>query len=190
MLLGSVRPALTLQQSYEAVLAVGCDIVDHLPYFVELCVERDAKQVIELGVRSGNSTIAWLYGLEQTGGELWSVDIDPAPPIEADRWFFIRASDLDVAGSLPDDVDIVFIDTLHYYEHTLAELELYVPKVKPGGVVVMHDTELNQSYFPPEFRTHEFPVKSAVTEFCAAHGLVWENRTNCFGLATIHIPEV
>ena len=37
---------------------------------------------------------------------------------------------------------MLFIDTSHAYEHTLAELRKFVPLVAPGGTVLLHDTRL------------------------------------------------
>ncbi len=176
--------------TYTERLAWPSDIVDHLEYFVDTCLELDAKKVIELGVRTGNSTVAWLHGLDQTGGHLWSVDPDgrAVGTIPADRWTFVFGLDTDraVLDQLPNMVDVVFIDTTHTYQHTLRELDLYVPRVRPGGRVLLHDTELEV----PDGTIGEpaFPVKRAVSKYCATNGLEWSNRDFCFGLATVWIP--
>lgn len=179
----------SLTDRYLELCDTPSDIYEHLPTFVRTCEELQARQVIELGTRSGVSTIAWLYGLELTGGKLWSVDIDRAPfaPKGFDHWSFIRGDDCteEVFSKLPDKVDVVFIDTSHAYEHTLAELSLYHWLVRPGGRILLHDTELAH----PEFvKGKAFPVKRAVTEFCEAEGYEWSNDPKCYGLATIQIP--
>jgi len=164
------------------------DIVDHLPTFVELAEQLDARTVIELGVRDGESTKAWLYAMECSGGHLWSVDLSPAPTFPTHCWTFIQGDDLDpaVIAQLPVEADIVFIDTLHSYAHTCRELETYVKHVRRGGRIVMHDTELDGALVnEPDTQ----PVKKAVTEFCDAHGWKWANRTNCWGLGIIEVPE-
>lgn len=176
---------------YEQCAAFDSDVRDHLPYFVETCVELDALMVIELGVRTGISTVAWLHGLDQTDGHLWSVDPDARAvgTLPSERWTFVHGYDTDpaVIDQLPHQVDIVFIDTSHYYSQTLAELELYVPRVRPGGRVLLHDTELEV----PDGAVNEpaFPVKAAVGDYCAISDLEWSNRPECWGLATILIPE-
>lgn len=177
--------ALKLSEQYELLADTPSDIVEHLPYFFELAT--DATTVIELGVRSGTSTVAWLAGLEGHG-HLWSVDIEPAPPITANDWTFLQGDDCAIADRLPDLVDVVFIDTSHHYQHTLCELATFVPKVRPGGVVLLHDTELEIPEGAPA-DDPRFPVKTAVSEFCAAHGLGWVNRPNCYGLGIISIGE-
>lgn len=170
---------------YALECATPSDIYEHLPTFYALA--QDATTVIELGTRSGVSTIAWLYGLEGHG-HLWSVDIDPKPEIGTHaHWTFIQGDDCsgEVFAQLPADVDVVFIDTSHEYAHTLRELNLYRWLLKPGGKLVLHDTELPH----PEFVVGKaFPVKRAIGDFCAAEGLEWENDPRCWGLGTITLP--
>lgn len=174
---------------YQEAVTTPSDIYEHLPKFVALCEFLQAKKVIELGTRGGVSTIAWLFGLEITDGHLWSVDIDPAPELANERWTFIHGDDLDpkVFNALPDSADVVFIDTSHDYQQTLAELHLYKWKVRPGGRIVLHDTELAHPYGLPI--RPRYPVKTAVEEFCSEEDLAWENFPNCFGLGIITMSE-
>ena len=158
---------------------------------------RPGVRIIELGIRSGNSTSAFLAGLERGHaflsadeavstrlGGLWSVDIaPPAVPGEwADCpfWHFLIANDVteQAVSFCPDDAEILFIDTSHYYEHTLAELRLYVPKVRPGGVVLLHDTD------PAEWPD----VSRALRDYCAESGLEWYDHPFWHGLGVIEIP--
>lgn len=183
------KPVVTLEDEYRRLCRTPSDIYEHLPVFFHMVGELGATKVIELGTRSGVSTIAWLYGLHDQG-ELWSVDLDPQPPIgDWPHWTFIQGDDLnpDVVRQLPSDADVVFIDTSHAYAQTLAELNVYSRKVRPGGRIVLHDTELRRPELvgpqPP------FPVKKAVTEFCDDEALKVEFLPNCFGLAIITIPE-
>jgi len=81
----------------------------------------------------------------------------------------------------------VFIDTEHSYEQTLAELNVYSWYVRPGGKIVLHDTELLKPFGlrhqPP------YPVKKAVEDFCREEVLPWKNYPNNNGLAIIDMPE-
>ena len=178
-----------LEMEYRRACETRSDIVEHLPTFVQTVLDLDAQIVIELGTRGGVSTLAWLYGLAQTGGSLWSVDIDPTPAkIEVDAWTFVLGDDLDpdVYGRLPDLADIVFIDTSHGYDQTLAELHLYRWKVRPGGFIMLHDTELERPQGEPA--RPAWPVKTAIEEYCHEEDLTWSNRPNCYGLGTIEVP--
>lgn len=166
------------------------DIYLHLPRFVAMVELANAKKVIELGTRTGVSTIAWLYALERNGGRLWSVDMDAKPPIgDYPHWEFIQGDDEDdaVFNALPDEVDILFLDTSHLYQHTRRELRKYLPKVRKGGVIVCHDTELD---YPEGWTRGEdpvFPVKRAIEEFCTEYGLNWFNVPECWGLGVIEV---
>lgn len=156
----------------------------------EAALSYEAPVIIELGTRSGNSASAWLAAIEKKDGHghLWSVDQDEpvVPPAwrELPYWTFMRGDDRDEEvirlvreGTYPG-ADILFIDTSHYYRHTLAELDAYVPMVRDGGMVIMHDTEWQAC-----------EVAKALDEWCPAHGLEWENRHGCNGLGVIRVTE-
>jgi len=178
---------MNLEQMFEHCRSTPSDIYEHLDTFVAMCDDLQAKKVVELGTRTGVSTVAWLYGLADTGGHLWSVDIDVQPPIgQHENWTFVQGDDCtqETYSQLPGDVDIVFIDTSHAYEHTLQELTLYRWLVRPGGKIVLHDTELP---YPEGVIGKPFPVKRAVTEWCEAEGLEWVNHENCYGLGIISL---
>jgi len=176
-----------LRRQYRELCETPSDIYLHLPRFVALVGSLNAQHVIELGSRSGVSTVAWLYGLAITGGRLTSVDLDPAPEVGSwSHWRHIQGDDLsmNVLGQL-DGADIVFIDTSHHYEQTVKELHVYRWLVKPGGVIVCHDTELPiPEGAPPHPR---FPVKKAVVEFCEAEGFDVKFYEDCWGLAVIKV---
>lgn len=181
----STAPTESLAAQYERVCSTPSDIVGHLPTFVEIVREMDAQSVLELGTRTGVSTIAWLHGLAATGGHLTSVDIDEKPPIgEFDHWTFIQGDDLDphVIARLPMS-EVVFIDTSHLYEHTAQELRIYQHLVKPGGVMCLHDTELEQPEgAPPRPR---FPVRTAIVEYAAEERRQWLEVPGSWGLGII-----
>jgi predicted O-methyltransferase YrrM len=179
---------MSLATDYERVCSTPSDIYLHLPRFVDLVQQMGATKVIELGTRSGVSTIAWLYALEGTG-HLWSVDLDGKPPIgDHDHWTFIQGDDTDfcVRALLPSPVDIVFIDTSHLYEHTVVELDTYIEFVRPGGRIVCHDTQLRRPEGSPPRPV--FPVRTAIREFAEARDLIWHEYRDCYGLGIIEVP--
>lgn len=179
---------MSLAADYERVCRIPSDIYLHLPRMVELVDQLDASHVIELGTRTGVSTIAWLYALEGRG-RLTSVDLAPAPPIgEHDHWSFIQGDDCSpevIAQMTP--AEIVFIDTSHHYLHTIQELDLYLPLVKPGGRIVLHDTQLRRPEGSPSRPL--FPVRTAVVEFTAEHAFRWTENPECWGFGEIEIPR-
>lgn len=167
---GSDHPA-TLADRYDELCNTPSDIWKHLPRFVQLVELVNAQHVIELGSRSGVSTVAWLYGLLATGGHLTSVDLDSAPDIGTwPEWCHVQGNDQDpeVIGAL-DPADIVFLDTSHHYADTVHELNLYRWLIKPGGIMCGHDSELAWPEGAPR-ADGAFPVKRAVKEFALDNG--------------------
>lgn len=177
---------MTLADRYEELCATPSDIYLHLPRFVELVETLDAQHVIELGSRSGVSTVAWLYALDKTGGRLTSVDLDPAPQIGTwPHWTHVRGNDQEpevIAGL--DPADIIFIDTSHHYGETVAELNLYRWLVKPGGIMCGHDYELPWPEGAPR-ADGAYPVKRAVNEFVADNGYDLMSYPDSWGLFLI-----
>jgi len=168
-------------RSRAALAMPHSDIREQMP--VLYAWARHATRVIELGVRTGFSTIALLAATEGRG-ELWSVDLDP--PLVPDWWrdlehWHVHIGDdatPEAAGFCPAQADLLFIDTSHYYTHTMAELDIYVPKLRPGGTVLLHDTG-------PEWPD----VTKALNDYCPAAGLDWYDHPAWPGLGVIEIPE-
>lgn len=163
-------------EDYTSLDHFAYDQVDMAPHVRTLTrLAREATTVIEWGVRAGVSTWAILDGIPDDG-HLYSVDINPCivprRVSEDPRWTFIVGDDLsdEVHDQLPERADMVFIDTSHTYEQTVAELVLadfYEP-----ARIVMHDFVME-------------PVERAAREFCEMYG--WHVVANelPFGLATL-----
>ena len=158
------------------------DIRDHLPLFYSLVVTRKPRIVVELGTRGGVSTLAFLLALDHNrAGHLYSCDVDACgsarTKIESlglsPFWTFRQGDDLDWADC-PTPIDVLFVDTSHTYEQTVAELRAFAPRLAPDGVILLHDTE-------------SFPaVRLAVQEFVAAEN--WQadylKASNGLGILT------
>jgi predicted O-methyltransferase YrrM len=179
-----------IRDEYDLRCVDGSDIHAHLPrLYAE--ASRPNVRVIELGVRSGNSTAAFLLAAEDQAGEVWSVDIAaPRCPFYGHpRWHLIVGDDLDdeTLDGLPSEVDVLFIDTSHTYDQTLAELRTYWRRVTSGGVILMHDTELEQPEASPP-SDPPFPVRAAVEQWCSEVGLSAMYVSGCYGLGIVRVP--
>lgn len=122
----------------------------HLPFLKWLTIYLEAKSIVELGVCTGQSTIAFLAGLQLTGGKLVSIDQEfPLLPIASlisneletvlDNWEFIKGDTSEVVRYIPANSDILFVDAA--FENRYSDLELYHQIVRPKGCILVHDTE-------------------------------------------------
>jgi hypothetical protein len=130
---------LPMDKLFTVMVNTPCDIHGHMERLRELAA---GKRVLELGVNTGMSTIAFMAG-EPT--LLDSVDIaEPRvrPELLETSWEYEVANDLDIVGTLDTgEYDVIFIDTDHTMRQTVEELKAYEPKVAPGGCLVLHDSE-------------------------------------------------
>jgi predicted O-methyltransferase YrrM len=117
------------------------------------------SRIVQLGHYCGYSTLLigfWLRAMGQ-GGKLVSIDIDPDVTGFTDTW--VRRAELEdqvhlrlcdsasadavvqargvFAGAMPQ---LVLLDSSHQYEHTVRELERWVPAMTPGSLMLLHDT--------------------------------------------------
>jgi len=158
-----------ISKGFEQRRSEWSDIQDHLWFLHDAVMEEGARVVVELGTRDGNSTSAFLTALESNKGKghLWSIDITPvnAPAAwwRSGLWTFIFGDDLKVRDHVPDDIDILFIDTSHYYDHTLSELRLYGPRSK---TILLHDVDLEEPWGKPR-KDPKFPVRAAIGTWIA-----------------------
>jgi predicted O-methyltransferase YrrM len=120
----------------------------------ELAFRLRPSVIVELGCYVGWTSAHLALGLRASGGDgrLWCLDSDRRFLDAAranlsrhnlsDSVHFIEGLSLDEStlSALPATIDLLFIDTTHDYEPTLAELAAYVPRMAPGGLVVLHDS--------------------------------------------------
>jgi len=120
------------------------DIGGHLIRLYDLTVNLPwkTKLVVELGVRGGNSTVALLAAVNDSGGYLFSVDIRDCSKVFVGEpnWAFTLGNDLDVVKSWIWPIHHLFIDTSHKFEHTLNELQEWGKFLVQGGIISLHDT--------------------------------------------------
>lgn len=121
------------------------DINQHLPTLRDFAKECDS--VLELGVRTGVSTWAFIEGLPY-GSKLISVDIKSPDDYGASSSALqlgAKNKGLDFELRIEDSVktktgkvDLLFVDTLHTYKQVKAELKAHSKNV--NKYIVFHDT--------------------------------------------------
>jgi hypothetical protein len=161
---GSPRPT-------EVVLS---DIVLHLPvlqYYSSLC-----QHVTEFGVREGCSTVALISGCR---GEVHSYDIADTPIRPSLEQMALPCSWTFHLGDTGDpnlevaETDLLFLDTLHTYDHLSKELAHHGRKARK--FLAFHDThtcgDFDRSGPDPSARG----ILPAILEFLGRHPCEYEN---------------
>lgn len=144
-----------LETKYLLLCNTPSDINEHLPTLYEY--SKGCESVLELGVRSGVSTFAFMKGLSENesnkrrlvSGDLNEISsmLNQAQIITFCRdynidYTFLLGNDLDI--KIPESIsetDITFIDTWHIYGHLKRELVKFAPITK--RYIIMHDTTLD-----------------------------------------------
>jgi hypothetical protein len=154
---------------YKQMCEKPSDINEHLPV-IRQCADT-CNSIAELGVRWVVSTWALL---SSQASKVYSYDVFEYPEVEACRqvcaaegrhWDFRKESSLEAV--LPEDVDMLFIDTLHNYLQVKLELERHADRVRK--LIVFHDTFA----FRYTGMDGGEGIYKAINEFMSAHA-EWE----------------
>lgn len=132
---------------YNAASNVKSDINEHISTLNKYAAECNV--IAECGVRSVVSTWAFMEALRHRGGNLHCVDIVDVPMmkrvIDIGATLNIKVSfhqEDSAKFSLPEPVDLLFIDTWHVYGHLKRELEQHHSMV--NKYIIMHDTTVDE----------------------------------------------
>lgn len=121
------------------------------PMYNLLC-DIGAKTIVELGVRWGSSTVAFLVYCHCNDSRLYSVDIEDCGVAKSimkalglmKYWTFTQINDIEyvnIWNRTNRMIDFLFIDTDHTYELTTKELDIYNGFVRKGGIIFFHDSD-------------------------------------------------
>jgi hypothetical protein len=126
----------TVQGGYSVACVTRSDINEHLPTL--MAYAQKCTSIAELGVRSVVSTWAFAEGLRTNGcDDMRLLMNDTVRGDEVDTFLEIaRAEGIDASFELgsdleipiPQDFDLVFIDTFHVYGQAKRELERWGPQ--------------------------------------------------------------
>lgn len=114
---------------------------------------KDAKAILEIGCRTGFSSVLLGGIAKKNFGKLYCVECDPLK-----EWF----ENMERAGLghyylmldtfspwvdyrlLPTSLDYLFVDGDHRTSHAIADLHFFSPLVKVGGFIAVHDTNFRE----------------------------------------------
>lgn len=115
----------------------------HLMTLFSIVLQINAKNILELGVRDGKTTLPLLCGARLTKGKVISVDINNTsfvcPKDLQPLWTFNQSDALDFLQNKDIIWDLVFIDDWHSYDHVKKELEILDSKITPSSLIILHD---------------------------------------------------
>jgi hypothetical protein len=133
------------------------DFSDHLLTLFHEAMEVKPGLIVELGTRGGESTFVLERVAALCGSTLVSVDIEDCSRVSSyPDWTFVRSDDVAFAAEFPEwcrkrklapEIDLLFIDTSHEYQHTAAEIRAWFAFLSPRAKAVFHDTNLRKLYF-------------------------------------------
>jgi hypothetical protein len=198
-----------IEEKYNSLCHSPSDINEHLPVLFKYA--KECESVIECGVRGCVSSWAFLFGLLNNNKQNRKLLLNDKVecninelltetkelPIEINyEW----KNNLDLI--LPNNYDLVFIDTWHIYGHLKRELNKFSPIT--NKYIIMHDTTIDEidgetircgwdatqqsletGYTVEEIRTG---LGKAITEFLENNN-EWElleKLTNNNGLTVLH----
>ena len=130
----------------------------HVLTCFSMAMQIHAKKILELGVRTGNTTLPFLCAAKELGGMVHSVDLDPTtfrcPDDLRVYWKFFQSDAIAWLEQQRDQsaqYDLVYIDDWHAYDHVRRELEIIDSMITPSSVILLHD--LMYSNAQPDYRS-------------------------------------
>lgn len=136
----------------QELASVPSDINEHLEMLFAEALLLQPKLIVELGVRTGASTFVFERVAKLTSASIVSADLDDCSSVSSyPHWHFFHGDDIQLARcfgdfcagySIAPMVDLLFIDTSHYYEHTIEEIASWFPLLSARAKVIFHDTNM------------------------------------------------
>lgn len=126
------------------------DISSHLPTIFCYTVLQKPNVIIESGICRGESSFAFSKTLNFYDTKLIGIDYEPlfAAKVYSSipNATFLCMNDLDFPkyykNSTLKTIDIIFIDTSHWHDHTIAEIKQFCPMLTENGMLIFHDSNI------------------------------------------------
>lgn len=162
-----------IENEYLLRCTTESDINEHLPLLRSLA--ESCETIVELGTRSGNSTVAFLASAPAS---LTCIDLSFSSLDETrlrgyideaqTQWTLLKRNSLDLSPRDIPECDMLFIDTLHTYTQIAHELT-FASRVK--RIIAIHDTVL----FWDNGQKGQRGIGPAISEFLdSEYGSMWE----------------
>lgn len=147
MIVKKYRHLNDIVQKIQTEMKIDTDISSHLDTLFIKTIEMSPQKIVELGIRGGESSRIFGYAAKETGAKLIGVDIVPCTYPNGS---FVQSDDVAYAAvyknTYGSDIDVLFIDTSHYYEHTVQEINAWFPLLSKSALVIFHDTNMMDKF--------------------------------------------
>ncbi|HVD98527.1 MAG TPA: class I SAM-dependent methyltransferase [Cytophagaceae bacterium] len=176
-----------------AILSEPLAWVGHIPFAFFLIEYLAPKVIVELGVHTGNSfnafcqtvkkynTATTCYGVDTWKGEEHAGYYEETVFQELSKYHaenykgisvLLRKTFDEAAKDFTEgSIDLLHIDGLHTYEAVKNDYETWLPKMKNGGVIIFHDTQVRRGDFGVWKLWQEISSQYPSYEFANSHGL-------------------
>ena len=139
----------------------GLAIGDYICTIFSDVIVQKPSFIVELGTRGGESTKAVLAAASYSQATVLSIDVDDCGYVDLPEdfqknWHFVQSDDVIFGqdhfidwcksnGTKPE-IDVLFIDSSHLYEHTKQEIDIWFKYIAEDGIVIFHDTNMARLY--------------------------------------------
>jgi predicted O-methyltransferase YrrM len=113
------------------------NMIDLMLFTIALNI--NARQILEIGVRTNSITEAFLTACERTNGIVHSVDKQNRF-VKNKRWIFNQSDTLEFIKNNRLIYDIIYIDGWHHGKHVLEQLTKLQHYIKPSGLILIPNT--------------------------------------------------
>ena len=135
-----------LEQILQQTIYGESDSDGHLMTLLGISLSLKAKNILELGVIYGDTTLPLLLSAYLNRCSLVSVDIKESafvPPPELKKyWMFIQSEATQCLANMAKEnakFDLVLVDDWHTTSHVAEELYYLDPMTTPTSVILLHD---------------------------------------------------
>jgi O-antigen biosynthesis protein len=165
----------------------------HIPYGMYVVDVLKPKMIVELGTYNGDSYCAFCQAVKELQLETrcYAVDTwmgDPQAGFYGrevlaelrayhDRLYgsfsrLIQSTFDEALAHFSDgSIDILHIDGYHTYEMVMHDFESWLPKVRPGGIILLHDINVLERDYGAHKLWDEIKLKYTHFEFLHSHGM-------------------
>jgi hypothetical protein len=173
----------------------------HLHFAYDLIAVLQPRLLVELGVDRGESYFAFCqsaqenntgtrcFGIDTWRGDQHAGDYDETTFAQVSAHnrenyeafsTLLRSSFDEALGSfLPESIDVLHLDGLHTEAAVRHDLEAWLPKIRPGGVLLLHDVDVRSKDFGVWKVWAELQVRRRSRTFHDGPGLgVWQKPPN------------